>query len=103
MVVLVAAPALGHDGADEAGIDVLLDRLARHIAVALGLDRALTQLRRQGYGAHDEIGTRRNAVWRNGGASFSQTRHELPPSDVRFGRNGKLFLSAAAVFFTIEF
>ena len=41
VVVLIAAPALGHDGADQAGIDVFLDRLPRDVAIALGLDRAL--------------------------------------------------------------
>ena len=79
MVVLVAAPALGHDGADEAGIDVLLDRLARDVAVALGLDRALGEPRRQRPRALDELRAARDALHRRGGRQgFHGTHGRLP-------------------------
>src|SRR5262245_62824726 len=64
VVVLVATPALGHDGADEARLDVLLDRLTRDVAVALGSDRALGELRRQRPRAADEFLARRDALRR---------------------------------------
>ena len=47
VVVLTAAEALGHDGADQAGIDIFIDRFARDVAIALGPDGALLQSRRQ--------------------------------------------------------
>src|SRR5262245_64579674 len=81
MVVLVAAPALGHDGADEARVDVLLDRLARDIAVALGPDRALGELRRQRPRTADKLVTRRDALRRRSGRQcFHGTHASLPGS-----------------------
>jgi hypothetical protein len=41
---------------DQASLDIFLDRFPRNIAVALGLERALAQLRRQCPGAADEFG-----------------------------------------------
>ena len=55
VVVLVAAPALGLQRMDQAGVDVFVDRLLRDVAVALRLHRALAQLRRKRLGAGDKL------------------------------------------------
>ena len=82
VVVLVAVPALGHDRAHEAGVDIFLDRLARDVAVALGLDRALAQLRRQRAGAPHQLLAARNASPAQRTTMFP--RHSCaPPLDYR--------------------
>ena len=60
VVVLVAAPPLRHDGAQQAGRDVFLHRLERDVALALGTHRALAQLRRQRLRATHQFLTARN-------------------------------------------
>jgi hypothetical protein len=67
VIVLIAAPALRHDGADQAGIDVFLDRLARDVAIALGAKRALAQLRRQRPRALDQLLAARDGPRRRSG------------------------------------
>ncbi len=79
VIVLVAVPALGHDRAHEPGVDIFLDRLARDVAVALGLDRALAQLRRQRAGALHQLLPARNALHRrNGRHCFHGSHAHLP-------------------------
>ena len=53
--MLITAPALGLQGVDQARRNVLLDRLARDVAIALGLDRTLAQFGREPAGAGDEF------------------------------------------------
>ena len=79
VVVLVAAPALGLQRVDQAGVDVFLDRLARNVAVALGLDRALAQLGRQRAGARDKLLGGRNLLRRSGGRLASARLMALTP------------------------
>jgi hypothetical protein len=55
---------------DEAGGDVFVHRLLRDIAVALGLDRAFAQLRRQGAGAGNELVGARNSACRRSRPQF---------------------------------
>src|SRR5262249_24331371 len=64
VVVLVAAPALRHDRAQEPGIDVFLHRLEWNIALALGPDRALPELRRQRARPGDQFLAARDALHR---------------------------------------
>ena len=83
VIVLVAVPALGHDGAHEPGVDIFLDRLARDVAVALGLDRALAQLRRQRAGAPQPV-PRRSGCSAPAQRTTMFPRHSCaPPLDCR--------------------
>ena len=73
VVVFVAAPALRLQHVDQAGVEIFLDRLARDLAIALGLDGALAQLRSQRAGAADQFVGRRNLGGRGAGPQFGNT------------------------------
>ena len=90
VVVLVAAPALRLQGMDQAGLDIFLDRFPRNIAVALGLERALAQLRRQCPGAADEFGGSGNLLRRSSRPQLGNAHVKIPPFDARLrqGHNG---------------
>jgi hypothetical protein len=47
VVMLVTTPPFGLQRVQQTGADIFLDRLARKVAVAFGLDGALAQFRRQ--------------------------------------------------------
>ena len=79
VVMLVAAPALRHDGAHQAGVDVLLHRLARNVAVALRLHGALAQFRRQlARAPHQFVGGRNGLLRRRLCARLDDTHASLP-------------------------
>ena len=79
VVVLIAAPAFRLQRVDQSGVDEFLDRLLRDIAVALRLDRALAQLRRQRPRACDEfVGGRNSKPARRPAAVRRDSRRFLP-------------------------
>ncbi len=84
VVVLVAAPALGHDGPDQPGIDVLFDRLARDVAITFRLERPLLQPGRQRPGAVDELRAARDAFRRCCRGQRFHGRHVVLPRAVLF-------------------
>ena len=91
VVVLVAAPALGLQGMDQAGLDIFLDEFPRNIAVALGLERALAQLRRQRAGEADAFGGGGNFLRRCRSRPSSSENAHWPSSVVSALLPGLLF------------
>src|SRR5262245_33321894 len=79
VVVLVAAPTFRRDGADQAGVDIFLDRLVRNVAVTLGLDRALAQPGCQRPRTLHQLVRARNAFRRRGGGQCLHGTHVFLP------------------------
>src|SRR5690242_3982640 len=79
VVVLIPAPALGLQGVNETGVDIFRDRLKRNLTVALSLEGALAQFRRELTRAADQILGRRDTARRRGRPQFSKAHVKFLP------------------------
>src|SRR5215467_10066585 len=64
---------------NETGVDIFRDRLERNLPVALGLERALAQLRGELARATDQILGSRDAAWCGGRPQFSKAHVKFLP------------------------
>src|SRR5215467_13113560 len=64
---------------NETGVDIFRDRLERNLPVALGLERALAQLRGELARAADQILGSRDVAWCGGRSQFSKAHVKFLP------------------------